>query len=212
MMRILAVLFILFFGSSGYTQPKTGLLSADSAFLKDKVKGKIKETHRWTDRLGDNYIVLTETDETETPPGYIKSKIDCADGCTDKELYAYHFTGKDSLLWKLNDFIKVCGFDNTVEFRAGATKITDLDKNGLAEVWMMYSMTCTSDVSPRTLKLIMYQGNKKYAIRGTSQPSPKMTDEKYGGKYVPDKEFQTLPQSFKDYAQKLWMKYLYDIE
>lgn len=191
---------------------KTGGHSPDSAFLKGRIKGKIKQTHRWTDRLGDNYLVLTETGELTTPPGIAKKKSDCKDGCTDKEIYAYHFITKDSLLWKLNDFVNACSFDNILEYRDGATRITDLDKNGVAEIWIMYSMACTGDVSPRTLKLIMYQGNKKYAMRGTSQPSPKMEDEKYGGKYVPAKEFLTLPQSFKDYAKKLWDKYLYDIE
>jgi len=209
-MRFLTSLFILVFVTKTYAQTNVHAGSQDSASFKTKVKGTIKQFLRWTDRLGDNYLVLTETDETETPAGAIKSKVDCADGCTDKELYAYHFAGKDSLLWKLNDFVKTCNFDNIAEFRNGATKITDLDKNGLAEIWIMYSMTCTSDVSPRTLKLIMYQGNKKYAIRGTSQPSPKMKDEKYGGKFIPDKEFQTLPQSMKDFAQKLWTQYLYD--
>jgi hypothetical protein len=207
-MRFQLTVFILFIGLSGYTQQKAGMLSPDSSF----VKGKIKQTHRWTDRLGDNYLVLTETDELTTPPVISKKNSDCKDGCTDKEIFAYHFINSDSLLWKLNDFVNACSFDNILEYRKGATRITDLDKNGLAEIWVMYSMTCTSDVNPRTLKLIMYQGNKKYAIRGTSQPSPKMTDEKYGGKYVPDKEFQTLPQSFKDYAKNLWDKYLYDIE
>jgi hypothetical protein len=211
-MRILAILFILFIGTSSHPQQKTNVHFLDSAFLRDKIKGNIKQTLRWTDRLGDNYLVLTETDAQITPPAISNKNIHCKEGCTNKEIYAYHFINRDSLLWKLTDFVNACSFDNILEYRNGATKITDLDKNGLAEIWIMYSMTCTSDVSPRSLKLILYQGNKKYAIRGTSQPSPKTEDVKYGGKYVPDKEFQTLPQSFKDFAKKLWDKYLYDID
>jgi hypothetical protein len=209
-MRTIALL-LLFISTHGYTQTNAHPYLSDSARFKSKITGNIKQFMRWTDHLGDNYLILTVTDKIKTAVKKSRSGKDCNDGCVDKELYAYHFIGKDSLLWKLADFEKACEFDNIVEFRKGATTITDLDNNGLAEVWIMYSTTCTSDISPRTLKLIMYEGNKKYAIRGTSQPSKNMTDEKFGGKFNPDKEFDGLPQSFKDFARNLWMKYLYDI-
>lgn len=204
---ILTIFLVICLGADSQTK----IFSTDLDAIKSKITGNIKQFLRWTDHFGDNYLVLTETEATKSPANSKNLKTDCTDGCTDKELYAYHFVGRDSLLWKLNDFIKNCNFDNIVEFRKGATKITDLDKNGIGEIWIMYSLACTSDVSPRMLKLIMYQGNKKYAIRGTSQSSKQMTDENYGGKYIPDKEFQKLPQSFKNYAKILWTKHLYDL-
>lgn len=211
-MRTTLLLLLLLSFTHGHTQPNSILSLTDSARFDAKITGNVKQFLRWTDRLGDNYLILTVTGELKSPAKRSQYGQDCEAGCTDKELYAYHFFGKDSLLWRLADFEKACNYDNIVEFRNKATKITDLDNNGLAEVWIMYSTSCTSDVSPRTLKLIMYQGNKKYAIRGTSQPAKNMTDEKNGGRYHPDKEFETLPQVFKDYAKNLWMKYLYDIQ
>lgn len=206
---IFSILSVLY--TSVRAQANTDIHSSDSAFFKALIKGNIKQFRRWTDRLGDNYLLLTETDEAKSTARISKYGVPCNGGCSDKELYAYHFIGKDSLLWKLNDFMKACNVDNIAEFRKGATKITDLDKNGIAEIWIMYSMTCTSDVSPRTLKLIMYEGNKKYAIRGTSQPAKNMTDEKFGAKYIPGNEFESLSQAFKDFAKKLWVENLYDI-
>lgn len=209
-MRLIILFFLVLPGINVFAQKISSRPLPDSASFQSKVNGDIKQLLRWTDHMGDNYLILTETNKTKSLLTTVKSKTDCPDGCSDKELYAYHFIGKDSLLWKLNDFIRNCGFDNSIEFRKGATKITDLDKNGVAEIWIMYSMACTSDVSPRSLKLILYQGNKKYAIRGTSQPSRQMKDEKHGGIYVPDNEFQKLPQTFKDFARNLWEQQLYD--
>ena len=210
-MRTIILFILLFPILNGHTQANFARQLTDSARFSSKVTGNIKQFMRWTDHLGDNYLVLCVTDELKSPAKKSKFGEDCSGGCADKELYAYHFVGKDSLLWKLSDFEKACNYDNIVEFRKGATKITDLDHNGIAEVWLMYSTTCTSDVSPRTLKLIMYQGNKKYAIRGTSQPARNEIDEKSGGKFIPDKEFESLPQSFKDFGKNLWMKFLYDL-
>jgi hypothetical protein len=209
-MRIIILLFFLLFLVRGYTQSKTNQFVPDSSRLKSKITGNIRHFLRWTDRLGDNMLILTISDQLRSPAKKAANGEDCNGNCTDKELYAYHFIGKDSLLWKLADFEKACNYDNLVEFRKDATRLTDLDQNGLAEIWIMYSSACSSDVSPRTLKLIMYQGNKKYAIRGTSQPARNMIDEKLGGKYKPDKEFEKLPPVFTDFAKNLWIKYLYD--
>jgi len=210
-MRTITLFFLLFLIIRGHTQTNSSQLLTDSARFKSKITGNIKQFRRWTDHLGDNYLILCVTDVIKSSAKKTKYGEDCNGECADKELYAYHFIGKDSLLWKLADFEKACNYDNIAEFRNGATKITDLDNNGIAEVWLMYSTACTSDVSPRTLKLIMYQGNKKYAIRGTSQPAKNAVDERNGGKYNPGKEFEGLPPSFKDFARNLWTKYLYDL-
>ncbi len=88
--------------------------------------------------------------------------------------------------------------------------VTDLDSNGIAETWFIYTTACKSDVSARTMKLVMHQQNKKYIIRGTSQPAKNMIDEEYGGKYNPDSAFKSLPQKFQVFAKKLWQKHLFD--
>ena len=44
-----------------------------------------------------------------------------------------------------------------------SVKITDLDGDGLAEVWLAYEMWCKGDVSPSKLKVIMYEGSRKHA-------------------------------------------------
>jgi hypothetical protein len=184
----------------------------DSSLFRLKVKGHIKQVVKWADKLGVNYLVLSETDEYISFADTSTWGQDCKEErCLDKELYAYHFLNGDSLLWKVFDFQRACSADNIVEFRKNGTRVTDLDNNGIGETWIMYSITCTSDVSPRTLKLIMHQAQKKYVIRGTSQPKKEFLDEEFGGKYNPDANFSTLSTSFKSFAKKLWDANLYDI-
>ena len=184
----------------------------DSALFTGKYKGNVQYLYTWKDKLGDNWLLLTITQESKTNKKLAAKSDECVDNCTDIELYAYHFISKDSLLWKVQDFERACAWDNVVEFRRNSIKITDLDQNGIAEVWLMYSLICTSDVSPSTLKLIMYQERKKAVVRGTSQPAKNMLDKEYGGKFQPDNQFLKLPKRLQEFGEKLWKKNLFDIE
>jgi hypothetical protein len=166
-----------------------------------KYTGKIKTAVRWTDKSGDNIVITTET-------GVTVNKKDPSDDFRDAELYAYHFiVGKDSsnLTWKVYDFIKECPLDIAANFVKNTFQVTDLNNDGVAEVWLMYKLVCHGDVSPCDMKIIMYQGQQKYAMRG--QNKVQVSDnEFYGGDYKFDKAFTEGPTTFKDYATKLWDK------
>src|SRR6516225_2724444 len=123
MMRTFILLFLLLSFTHGHTQTKNVWSLADSARFNARITGIVKQFFRWTDRLGDNYLLLTVTNAIKSPAKLSTNGQDCRNGCTDKELYAYHFITKDSLLWKLADFEKDCNFDNIVEFRKNATRV-----------------------------------------------------------------------------------------
>lgn len=173
----------------------------DSAHLPKQLKysGHIIKSVKWTDSLGLNYLLTTETGEYFT-----KGKE--GEEFKNAELYAYHYILKgDSLelLWKIYDFNKDCEFDIYVKYIDKAFKVTDLDKNGIAEVWIMYENQCTSDVSPAPTKIIMYEGTKKYAVRGENkvQVSEK---EFIGGQYTLDDNFKNGTSFFRKFAVNLW--------
>ncbi|GAO44165.1 M949_RS01915 family surface polysaccharide biosynthesis protein [Flavihumibacter petaseus] len=188
----------------GKAQPVPKSFRADTLQQKFKFPGKVVHAARWVDKLGTNSLILTEGKET-----WHTGKDGNGDS-REKSLYAYHIINGDSLLWKLTDYVRDCPLDVITEFRAGSVRITDLDKNGISETWMMYSTTCTGDVSVRTLKLVLHQGSNKYVIRGTSQTSSQMMDNEAGGKFVPDWSFGQLPDGFLEYAKALWVEYLFD--
>jgi hypothetical protein len=172
-----------------------------------KYEGKIKTAVRWTDSLGDNIVVLTETGV------YQNKKIKHENDGADAELFAYNFIVKsDSAFqtWKVYDFIADCPLDIEASFIKNTFRVTDLDNNGVAEIWLMYKTACQGDVSPCDMKIIMYQGKQKFAMRGRNKVVGSVDDkgnELYvGGEYKPDKALAEGPKAFLDFAKTMWNK------
>jgi hypothetical protein len=69
----------------------------------------------------------------------------------------------------------------------------------------MYKTACHGDVSPCDMKIIMYEGTNKYAMRG--QNKVQLSEhEFYGGDYTFDRAFKQSPKVFKEFAIDLWEK------
>jgi len=182
------------------------MLNFDKSDLPSEIKytGNIVTGKRWTDRNGENILILTKTGFRETrarKPVLNDYEKDC-------ELYGYHYVnsgGAFSLLWKINDFVKECPLDLTLDFIPGSLSITDLNDNGIAESTFLYKMACRGDVSPSDLKLIMHENETKYALRGNMLV--KVEGFSGGGSYKVDKAFDSAPDGFLDYAKTLWKEF-----
>ncbi len=164
-------------------------------------EGNIKEITRLNDSKGKHIILLTETGETPS------KKIVITEGETDFKIFAYDYLldkneNTYKLNWKIQDFIFNCEFDLIMGFVKDSHKITDLDKDGISEIWLMYEKTCTSDVSPSEMKIIMYEGKMKYALRGNSIVTVGIDEngikESMGGDYKLDENFINSPKEFKE--------------
>lgn len=164
--------------------------------------GDIVKTAQWKDSLGSNVILLTETGVHDVDD----------DGNRSAALYALHYIANhDSaqLAWKVYDFIDDCPVDVEASFIKNTFAVTDLDHNGIAEIWMMYRVTCQGDVSPVPMKIIMYEGKQKYAARGNTRV--KVSATKFmGGDYEFDDAFKKAPDAFRKYADELWQKHKMD--
>ena len=169
-----------------------------------KYDGNVVTGKRWNDKNGENILILTKTNLKEKKvrkSGYEETDLEC-------ELYGYHYVssgGSYSLLWKIQDFVKECWFDLTLDFIPGSLSITDLNEDGIAESTFLYKMSCRSDVSPSELKLMMHENDVKYALRG--EMLIKMEGFTAGGNYKVDKSFDSAPAGFLDYAKSQWKEY-----
>jgi hypothetical protein len=194
-MRITGLLFLLIVTPACFAQIRLTKLDKSAIPKNIQYTGKIVHAVRWTDTTGDNVVVLTATDKTPSKNG---------DG-SDGALYAYHYlvTG-DSIkqIWRVYDYVKECSVDMFLYFIDKAFAVTDLNKDGKAEVWMMYKVSCQGDVSPIPMKIIMYQGNKKFSVRGTTRVTGYM-----GGEFTFDGAFKNAPAAFRQYAEKLWAQH-----
>ncbi|MDZ4794104.1 MAG: hypothetical protein SGI83_07485 [Bacteroidota bacterium] len=195
-----------------------------------KVKGIVQEAWKWNDELGENIFITSYVALHND-----KNKNEYGEESQTAEIYAYHYTNKDvgyTLVWQMNDAEKACAFDVTCGFIPGAATITDLDKDGMAEVKVQYSLACRSDVSPAVMKLNLHEGNEQYVLKGLmwlkSSPEDKFTvterdanlesladynktDEEYMktfGRYESEKSFSGTPSEFLPYARSEWMKYV----
>jgi|WetSurMetagenome_2_1015567.scaffolds.fasta_scaffold165007_2 hypothetical protein len=182
------------------------MLNFDKSDLPSDIKysGNIITGKRWKDKNGENILVITRTKDSQK-----KSKQpDFEEYVREANLYAYHYTGSGnsfSLLWKVNDLVENCVFDLTLDYISGSLSITDINKNGIAESTFLYRLTCRSDVSPSTLKLIMHEGDNKYALRGYSLITLNGMNE--GGDYNVDKSFDSAPDGFLEYAKTQWKEF-----
>jgi hypothetical protein len=186
-------------GNTPYNGIKVAKLNKNSLPKSIHYNGHIINAVRWTDNLGDNIVIATESGRVES-----KSNNDYSEAA----LYAYHYTIKgDSikLTWKVYDFVKKCELDLKAKFIKNSFAVTDLDKNGKAEIWLMYETICTGDVSPSNMKIIMYSDGKKYAVKGKSKTKISAT-EYIGGEYTFDQAFKEAPKVFRQYATHLWKK------
>ena len=170
-----------------------------------KVSGNVVKAVRYADATGDNLVLLTETEK------YVKPDRKHPREGKDKELFAYRFllhnNGSVEQVWQVADYVYDCELDGmNADFDRDAFRITDLDKNGVAEIWMTYALGCRGDPGPMTMKIVMYEGGKKYAVRGETRS--RVTETEYaGGGYTPDAAFASGPAEFAAFAKQLWEHY-----
>ncbi len=157
-------------------------------------KGKVTDVYQFSDKEGEHLIVVAETGETKSPGKNSDMR--------DMEMNVYHLrkNGENyTEAWKAQDYIRNCEFDLVLGIRPESMEVTDLDKDGIAEISFAYYLTCISDVSPYEMKLLMYEGTDKYAIRGTA----KLVDIK--STYKPDAALKTAPAEFLKFATEKWV-------
>ncbi|MBK7375584.1 MAG: hypothetical protein IPJ02_08520 [Chitinophagaceae bacterium] len=198
-MKILGLLLSLILTTTCLAQLKITRLDKNSIPNNIQYTGNIVQAVRWTDKTGENIVILTVTDKTQ-------SKNAPDDGYSDGALYAYHYlvSGDSSKqTWRVFDFVKECPVDMFLYFVDKTFTVTDLNKNGVAEVWIMYKVSCQGDVSPIPMKIVMYQDNKKFAVRGTTRVKVS-ANEYMGGEFTLDEAFKNAPAEFRQYAEKLW--------
>ena len=171
-------------------------------------QGDLVEGYRYTDKMGDNIVICTETgvmvwDEPED--GLVLS---------NSVLYAYHFLKKGNdweEIWKVYDMEFECVNYPVAEFVKGSLSITDLNNDGVAEIWIMYIKSCKGDVSPDAMFLRMYDNEEIYTMTGENRIKISDGDSEtvWGGEYTMDDRFlnRNTPAKFVEYAKEMWGKY-----
>ena len=205
-------------------------ITAEQLSAAIKFNGKLQQAWQWNDKLGENILITALVE-----PYADKQKNEYGEEGQSAELNACHYVKRRNdyqLLWKINDGEKGCPFDITCGFINDAVTVTDLDKDGIGEITLLYRIACRSDVSPAEMKLIMYENTDKYSLKGLSWlksspedtmmvtvndanletlPGYKKTEDEYMktfGRYETEKNFVSAPPEFLAYARQQWMKFV----
>lgn len=219
---------------NGNDEPATITATAISAAdipASIEIKGKAADAWRWTDKTGENILIMAYTEPYDD-----KEINEFGEQGQTAELHSALYVKKEdsyTLVWGNDERVKSCPFDITCEFVKDATTVTDLDKNGIAEVTLLSRIACRSDVSPSDMKLLMHEGKAEYTLTGLSwikySPEDSCTitadnanletlagynkpDDgsflKTFGRYGSEKEFSSAPSVFLAYARQQWVKFV----
>lgn len=168
-------------------------------------RGTVVEALKWTDNRGENILVQTITGHFR----YKEYNKDSSEFSTEDKwaLYAYLFQKSPGekvfkTSWKVYDYITCFGVDWYAGFIPQATTITDVNNNGIAEVSMPYVLICRGGLDPGTMKIILYEGNEKYALRGSTMVMCE-TDQPFGGDYKASDNLKGQ-EAFLKFLVKRW--------
>jgi hypothetical protein len=188
-----------------------------------KLDGTKKSAWTWTDKNGTNYLLFSETGIVSNED-HSSAKIMVGHWSESK--------GDHQLLQRSEAEVDSCEFDVTLAFIKESISVTDLDKDGTAEVSFMYRKACRSDVSPAELVFIMNEGKDRYVLGGLSWiqssqddsltvtednanletlPGYDKTGDEYMktfGRYESEITFIESPPEFLPYARKQWIKFV----
>ncbi|MGO3665999.1 MAG: M949_RS01915 family surface polysaccharide biosynthesis protein [Psychrobacter sp.] len=161
----------------------------------------------WVDATGTNYLVqLQRLDYAATfdsPAGEVISHLYNVDQATRR-------------VWQIYDYVP-CDLDVIARYTKETAVVTDINNNGVAEVSVPYYIGCRGDVSYDEMKIIMYEGKQKFAIRGNSAICDSKTGLPvdntgyYGGDYKIDEQLlqrAALSASqktvFREHLKSVW--------
>jgi len=192
----------VFVAGTTIAQENLKIIKPDIVQLARQVQcnGNIKDAVQFTDSMGSHLVITSETGI------YRNKQFKHENNGSDAELFAYHYIIKDNqpqLTWQIYDIIQDCPVKIEANFVNNTLQITDLNHNGIGEIWLMYKTVCHGDVSPGSMKVVMYEGSYKYTMRGRTRV--KVSEKEYdGGNFSFDQAFTNGPADFRDFAKKLW--------
>ena len=156
------------------------------------VRGHFESGLTFRDRNGTNYLLFGRSTDVKKNSAMLFV-----------EDWVVPAKGAPRNLLPVRDFVAPCEMGGvTASFHDAARTITDLDGDGIAEVTFAYELSCRSDVSPGTYKLLVLENGRKYILRGETTVDP--GDGVMGGTFTADPVESKWPAAFLRHAKKVW--------
>jgi hypothetical protein len=181
-------------------QPKVKKLTPKKIPSEVDYLGDVVLAIQWKDNVGENIVVFTQTAPAQNKDRPEKDLFEASVDARHYVLIEDHWRPR----WNVHDQVNECGLKISANYEIESIDVTDIDEDGIGEVWMLYKIGCHGPDRPAYMKVIMYESETRYSIKGLS-------DAKIGqhrGDYTIDPSFTNGPADFRDYAIELWNIYL----
>lgn len=166
------------------------------------VQAPIKSVH-FRDQQGEGLLVLSRVDgqatdaETEQEVDRVALKATLYGRNSD----AAAFTPR----WKIEQETTCAGLDLDVDFYTDVSDVTDLNKDGVAEVTVASHAYCGGGIDPQDIAIELREGQAIYSITGQSLISP-AGEEPFGGERENSASFSTAPKELRDHLDSVWQQ------
>ncbi|MEO6954131.1 MAG: hypothetical protein ABI321_20175 [Polyangia bacterium] len=121
-----------------------------------EVTGAVVEARSFSDATGDHIVVVTHTDEA-----------------TGQRLHIVHFAHRGAEAWRtvahVDDEVRGCKQETTLQLVPRAIVITDLDADEHAEIVFAWEKSCRSTLGPDELVLMVMADDAQYAMHGSTE-------------------------------------------
>lgn len=160
--------------------------------------GELLLVHSVDDRLGAHVLLLTRaTEQTQPMPGEGRMERTAL-----RALYYTKTGGAWTQEWEVKDWVDCPVKMTKASFFTDQVTVTDLNKDGIAEVTVPYTRFCAGE--QESVKVILRQGPHKFALRGDAMVL-RPGQQSFGGTFRTDKDLE-LPENaaFRAHVIKTW--------
>ncbi|MFT2187566.1 M949_RS01915 family surface polysaccharide biosynthesis protein [Pseudomonas putida] len=107
--------------------------------------------------------------------------------------------------WQIEQETTCPGLDLDVDFYNDVSDVSDLNKNGVAEVTVASHAFCGGGIDPHDIALEMREGQAIYTITGQSLITP-AGEEPVGGEREDSASLKAAPQVLRDHMDAVWQQ------
>ncbi|MFP3864217.1 hypothetical protein SHV42_14885 [Pseudomonas capeferrum] len=166
------------------------------------VQTPIKSVH-FRDREGEGLLVLSRTDGQATDAENQQE--------VDKVVLKATLYGRTAerdafkARWQVEQETTCPGLDLDVDFYTDVSDVSDLNKDGVAELTVASHAFCGGGIDPHDIAIEMREGQASYTITGESLITPAGEDP-IGGEREDSASLKAAPQVLRDHMDAVWQQ------
>ncbi|WP_369990114.1 M949_RS01915 family surface polysaccharide biosynthesis protein [Pseudomonas xanthosomatis] len=166
------------------------------------VQTPLKSVH-FHDREGEGLLVLSRVDGQATDPDTEEE--------VDKVVLKATLYGRSASAdafkprWQIEQETTCAGLDLDVDFYTDVSDVSDLNKDGVAEVTVASHAFCGGGIDPHDIAIELREGQAVYSVTGQSLISP-AGEEPFGGEREDSASLKSAPQVIREHMDAVWLK------